>query len=144
VLNAAPGAKKLTSSQGLRKPITYPDKVSVSITGVRYVRDQREGRGSVKGQLKTIFTLKFVNGSSKPLNLDKVKVVVRYGPKRKTASPTSYANINDFYGTVAPGSSKSASYVFELPYPEGYKNVVLGVTFDPNRKAALFAGSLKP
>jgi hypothetical protein len=141
--NAAPGSKDLGASDGLRKPVTYSDKVTVKISGIRYVRNTADGPGSIKGRVLTIFTLAFSNGSGKPLNLDQVRVVAKYGPKKTEARPTSYANINDFYGTVEPGKDKKASYAFDIP-PAGYKAVAVGVKFDAQHKVALFAGSLHP
>ncbi|WP_067455965.1 hypothetical protein [Actinomadura macra] len=141
--NAAPGALDLKSSTGLRKPVTYNDKITVKIGGIRYVKNKADGPGQIAGRVVTIFTLSFTNGSAKPLDLNQVRVVAKYGPRRAEAKPTSYANINDFYGTVPPGQGKKASYAFEIP-PAGYKSVVLGVKFDAQHKAALFAGALRP
>ncbi|MFF5260772.1 hypothetical protein ACFY4C_17675 [Actinomadura viridis] len=142
VVTNAPGSKAFDTTTGLRKPITYEDKVTVVVSDIRYVRNTEKGPGEMTGKLLTIFTLKFTNGSAQPLDLNKVKVVARYGSGRTQASPTSYANLNDFYGTVAPGRSRSASYAFDLPR-SGYGSVVLGVNFDEKRKTAVFAGSLK-
>ncbi|WP_395104406.1 hypothetical protein [Actinomadura sp. SCN-SB] len=139
---AAPGAVAFKDMTGLRKPVTYPDKITVAITDIRYAKNQAMGPGEITGRNLTIFTLRFTNGSAQPLDLNKVQVVARYGKARTQASPTSYANINDFYGTVAPGQSRSASYAFDLP-PEGYGAVVLGVAFDDKHKTAVFAGSLQ-
>lgn len=138
--NAAPGSLAL-KSKGLSKPVVYNDKVTVAISDTRYVRNKEQGPGEMTGRVLTIFTLRFSNGSAQPLDLNKVRVVARYGPKKAQASPTSYANINDFYGTVAPGGKRSASYAFDLP-ATGYRAVVLGVGFDAKHKTALFAGSL--
>jgi hypothetical protein len=143
-LNDVPEAKGLKGSDGLRRPVTYSDKVTVSIATIRYVKDTATGRGVIKGRVKTIFTLKFVNGSARALDLNAVRVVAKYGPSRRTAEPVSHGDINDFFGSVAPGKSRSASYAFDLPYPDGYKNVWLGVRFDAEHKTAVFAGSLKP
>lgn len=140
--NAAPGSLSLKSSGGLRKPVTYNDKISVRISDIRYVKNKASGPGEITGRVLTIFTLRFSNGSPKPLDLNKVRVVAKYGPKKAEARPTSYADINDFYGTVEAGKQKSASYAFDLP-STGYKSVVIGVKFDDQHKAALFAGSLK-
>ncbi|MEW2359032.1 hypothetical protein [Spirillospora sp. NPDC029432] len=140
---AAPGSKTFGSTTaGLRKPVTYDDKITVAINDIRYVKNQAKGPGELTGNTLTIFTLRFTNGSGQPLDLNKVKVVAKYGSARTEASPTSYADFNDFHGTVAPGAHRSASYAFDLP-PEGYKNVVLGVNFDDKHKTAVFAGSLK-
>jgi hypothetical protein len=140
--NAAPGSLDLKSSEGLRKPVVYNDKISVRISGIRYVKNKAKGPGELTGRVLTIFTLRFTNGSAQPLDLNKVRVVARYGPSKAEARPTSYADINDFYGTVAAGGQKSASYAFDLP-SSGYKSVVIGVKFDDQHKTALFTGSLQ-
>ncbi|MBO2460089.1 hypothetical protein [Actinomadura violacea] len=139
--NAAPGSAALKSSGGLRKPFTYDDKVTVAISGIRYVKNKDQGPGELTGKVLTIFTLKFTNGSGKPLDLNKVQVTAVYGAKKTRAQHTSYANLNDFYGTVPAGGSKAASYAFDLP-STGYKSVMVGVKFDAQHKTALFAGAL--
>lgn len=140
--NAAPGAQSLRLSQGLRKPVTYDDKITVQVTGIRKVRNQNKGPGEMTGRVLTIFTLRFTNGSPRPLDLNQVRVVARYGPRNTEASPTSYANLNDFYGTVAPGKTRSASYAFDLP-SSGYGKVTLGVKFSDTHKVALFTGAIE-
>jgi hypothetical protein len=141
---SAPGSVPLKQAgSGLRRPVTYDDKVSVAITDTRHVRNQAKGPGEITGKSLTIFTLRFSNGTSAPLDLNKVRVVARYGPQKTQASPTSYADLNDFYGTVAPGKTKAASYAFDIP-PTGYKAVTIGVDFDARRRTALFAGALRP
>ncbi|MEU5880181.1 hypothetical protein [Spirillospora sp. NPDC047279] len=140
---SAPGSTAVDSTTSLRKPVTYNDKISVKISDIRHVTNKAKGPGELTGNTITIFTLRFTNGSGQPLDLNKVRVVARYGAGKKQASPTSYADINDFYGTVAAGQSKSASYAFDLP-AEGYKAVSLGVKFSDTHKTALFVGSLKP
>ncbi|GAA4092975.1 hypothetical protein [Actinomadura miaoliensis] len=140
--NAAPGAQSMRLSQGLRKPVTYDDKITVQVTGIRKVRNQNKGPGEMTGRTLTIFTLRFTNGSPRPLDLNQVRVVARYGAKGTQASPTSYANLNDFYGTVAPGKTRSASYAFDLP-STGYGKVVLGVKFSETHKVALFTGAIE-
>jgi hypothetical protein len=139
--NAAPGSAALKSSGGLRKPVTYDDKISVAISNIRYVKNKDQGPGELTGKVLTIFTLKFTNGSGKPLDLNKVQVTAVYGAKKTRAQHTSYANLNDFYGTVPAGGAKSASYAFDLP-STGYKSVMVGVKFDAQHKTALFAGAL--
>ncbi|WP_067483429.1 hypothetical protein [Actinomadura hibisca] len=137
-----PGSTALKSSTGLRKPVTYPDKISVAVAGVRSVRNKAKGPGEITGKSLTIFTLRFTNGSGAPLDLNQVRVVARYGAKKAQASPTSYGNLNDFYGTVEPGKSRSASYAFDLP-SAGYKQVVLGVRFSAKHHTAVFAGAVQ-
>lgn len=140
--NAAPGAKSMRLSQGLRKPVTYDDKITVQVTSIRTVRNSKTGPGEMTGRTLTIFTLRFTNGSSRTLDLNQVRVVARYGAKGTQASPTSYANLNDFYGTVAPGKARSASYAFDLP-TSGYGKVTLGVKFSETHKVAVFTGAIE-
>jgi hypothetical protein len=137
-----PGAKKLKVSTSLRKKVTYPDAVSVSITDVKRVKVTDQGRGSIKGQELAIFTVKFDNGSAKPLDLNKTLVTALYG-KRKTAKPTYYADLNDFYGEVAPKGTRSAAYAFAIPVTE-YKKVALQIKFGTGYKLAEWIGSLEP
>lgn len=139
---AAPGSKSFGTMKGLRKPVTYEDKITVAVHDIRYVKNKAKGPGELTGNTLTLFTLRFTNGSSQPLDLNKVRVVAKYGKSRTEATPTSYADFNDFHGKVAPGAHKSAAYAFDLP-PEGYGNVILGVNFDDEHKTAVFAGSLK-
>lgn len=138
----APGSQSLKSSTGLRKPVTYSDKVTVRVSDIRYVQNKKKGPGELTGKTLTIFTLRFTNGSGKALDLNKVRVTAAYGPKRTQASPTSYANLNDFYGVVAAGKTRSASYAFDLP-STGYKAVVVSVSFDSQHKTAVFTGTLR-
>jgi hypothetical protein len=140
-ITGAPGSSSFTNLVGLREPVTYPDKITVEIADIRYVTNKAKGPGELTGRTLTIFTLRFTNGSAQPLDLNKVRVVARYGKAKREASPTSYANLNDFYGTVAPGAKKSASYAFDLP-ESGYSAVTLGVKFSETHKTAVFAGSL--
>jgi hypothetical protein len=65
-----------------------------------------------------------------------------YGPHKTTATRTYYANLNDFYGTIAPGQARSASYAFTLP-ATGYKSVTLRVRLDAKHPVTSFAGSLR-
>jgi hypothetical protein len=137
-----PGAKKLKVSTSLRKKVTYPDAVSVSITEFKRVKVTEEGRGIIKGQELAIFTVRFDNGSAKPLDLNKTLVTALYG-KQKSAKPTYYADLNDFYGEVAPRGTKSAAYAFAIPVKE-YKKVTLQIKFGTGYKIAKWVGSLEP
>ncbi|GAA2422058.1 hypothetical protein GCM10010191_37150 [Actinomadura vinacea] len=139
---SAPGAQAFSSMTGLRKPVTYNDKISVAITDIKYVKNKAKGPGEMTGKTLTIFTLRFTNGSGQPLDLNKVRVLAQYGKSRAQASPTSYADLNDFYGTVAAGKQRTASYAFDLP-TAGFGTVVLNVAFSDKHKTAVFAGSLK-
>jgi hypothetical protein len=136
-----PGSKGLRSSVGFRKKVKYNDQVTVSIAAIKSAKVKDIGPGSIKGQVITIFTVRFDNASAQPLNLDQVKVIAVYGPSHKAASKTYYGNLNDFYGTVAAGQTRSASYAFTVP-AAGYKSVTLRVQLDPKHPVTSFVGSL--
>jgi hypothetical protein len=136
-----PGAKGLRTSVGFRKKVTYKDRVVVSIAGIKSAKVKDIGPGSIKGQVITIFTVRFANATAQPLNLDQVKVSAVYGPRKSQAIRTYYGNLNDFYGTVAAGQTKSASYAFTVP-SSGYKSVTLRVQLDAKHPVTSFTGSL--
>lgn len=137
-----PGAKGLGSSAGFHKKVEYKDQVTVSIVSIKSAKVKDIGPGSINGQVLTIFTVHFANASGQPLNLDHVKVDAVYGPHKSTATRTYYGNLNDFYGTVAAGQSRSASYAFTVP-SAGYKSVTLRVQLDPKHPVTTFTGALR-
>jgi hypothetical protein len=136
-----PGSKGLSTSAGFNKKVKYPDQVTVSVAAIKSAKVKDIGPGSIKDQVITIFTVNFNNESGQPLNLDQVKVNAVYGPGKKDATRTYYGNINDFYGTIAAGQARSASYAFTVP-ASGYKAVTLGVRLDAKHPTTTFTGSL--
>jgi hypothetical protein len=136
-----PGSKGLRASVGFHKKVTYKDQVVVSIAAIKSARVKDIGPGAIKGQVITIFTVHFANASAQPLNLDQVKVSAVYGPHKLDATRTYYGNLNDFYGSVAAGQSRSASYAFTVP-ATGYKAVTLRVQLDPKHPVTMFTGAL--
>jgi hypothetical protein len=137
-----PGATPLTASTGLRKTVEYDDTITVKLTKIEGYEVKEEGPGIVKGQRITIFTLTLTNGSSKPLDLNNVKVTATYGDQERQAEPSYFGNLNDFFGTVKPSDSRSAAYGFVLP-ESGYDDLALRVKFDNEHSTAVFVGSLQ-
>ncbi|MEO5877980.1 MAG: hypothetical protein ABIS86_01965 [Streptosporangiaceae bacterium] len=137
-----PGAKDLKVSSSMQKKVTYPDQVSVSITDVKRVKVPDKGPGIIQGQVLAIFTVRFDNGSAKPLDLNRTLVTALYGEHR-SAKPTYYADLNDIYGEVAPQGTRSAGYAFAIPVQE-YKKVALRIKFGTGYKIAEWVGSLRP
>jgi hypothetical protein len=137
-----PGATPLTASTGLRKTVEYNDQITVKLTKVEGYEVKEEGPGIIKGQQITIFTLTFTNGSTKLLDLNNVKVTATYGGQERQAEPSYFGNLNDFFGTVKPGDSRSAAYGFVLP-ESGYDDLALRVKFDDEHSTAVFVGSLQ-
>ncbi|MDX6738504.1 hypothetical protein [Actinocorallia sp. A-T 12471] len=136
-----PSAAPLKPAPALTKKVEFADGVSVRITEVRRVTNEDDGPGSIKGQVLTIFTVRFDNGSDKALNLDGTRVKALYG-KDQEADPTYYADLNDFFGEVAPKGNKTAAYAFVIPV-DHYEKVKLRVDFGVDQKTAEWSGSLK-
>ncbi|GAB3669823.1 hypothetical protein GCM10027589_38010 [Actinocorallia lasiicapitis] len=139
---AVPGAKKVEGSPSLKKPVSYPDGIEVRITKIRKIVNSEDGPGNVKGQVITVFTLRFTNRSGQPLDLDGTRIVAAYGAGKKKASPSYPAEVNDFFGEVAPQGVREASYAFVIPVAK-YGKVSLNATFGTGHKAARWSGSLK-
>jgi hypothetical protein len=137
-----PGATALTASTGLRKAVEYDDRITVKLAKIQGYEVKEEGPGIIKGQQITIFTLTFTNGSTKPLDLNNVKVTATYGDQERQAEPSYFGNLNDFFGTVKPSDSRSAAYGFVLP-ESGYDDLALRVKFDNEHSTAVFVGSLQ-
>lgn len=135
-----PTPETVKTAPALRKPLTFEDKVTVSIAGIKRTTVKATGPGSVAGQV-TQFTLVFTNGSPKPLDLNTVQVLATYGAQRTEVSPAYVGKADDFAGVVAPGAKKSAVYGFEVP-PEGEKKVTVSVTFEGKRRMAVFTGPI--
>jgi hypothetical protein len=127
---------------GLQGSVSYDDKITVSIVKVEGAEVQGRGPGIISGQHITVFTLKFTNGSTKPLDLNQVRVSLRYGNDKISAEPSYYGNLNDFFGAVSPGRSRSAGYGFILP-DSRVTDVRIRVKFDSKHSAALFVGAIE-
>jgi hypothetical protein len=140
--DVVPGSTTMKASVGLSKKVTYPDKITVAITAIKHAVDKDVGPGAISGKPITIFTLRFTNGSGKPLNLNAVQVTAEYGSGHAEASPVYTSNLNDFSGTVQPSAEKSSSYAFALP-KSGLGDVTIRVRFDSTHATAVFAGSLR-
>lgn len=139
--DVVPGSTAMKASVGLHRAVTYPDKITVSITAIKHAVDKDIGPGALSGKPITIFTLRFMNGSGKPLNLNAVQVTAAYGSSHAKAAPVYTSNLNDFSGTVQPGAQKSTSYAFDIP-KSGLGDVTIRVRFDSTHTTAVFAGSL--
>lgn len=121
-------------------PVKYPDGVSVVVTKIARGTEQGQGPGVFKGRPHTAFTLTLTNGTARPLDLTQVVVTTTYGTPPEVAAPV-YEDpaAADFSGTVAPGGTATATYVFAVP-PAQARTAVTTVDFDDTHAAATFTG----
>jgi hypothetical protein len=136
-----PGATPLKADSGLQRSVSYDDKITVSIVKVEGAEVQGQGPGIISGQHIAVFTLKFTNGSTKPLDLNRVRLNLRYGDNQTSAEPSYYGNLNDFFGAISPGQSKLAGYGFILP-DRRITDVRIQVKFNSKHSAAVFVGAI--
>jgi hypothetical protein len=135
---------KVTANRGgfsAATPVNFPDGVSVKVDKVAQGVEQGEGPGVFRGRPHSAFTLSLTNGSTGPIDLTQVVVTTTYGSPAKLASPVyGVAAAADFTGTVAPGATATATYVFAIP-PGQAKSTVMTVDFDDVHAAATLTGS---
>lgn len=121
-------------------PVNFPDGVSVRVDKVARGTEQGEGPGVFRGRPHTAFTLSLTNGSTSPIDLTQVVVTATYGSPPRLASPVyEGAAAADFTGTVAPGATASATYLFAIP-PGQARSAVMTVDFADSYAAATFTG----
>ncbi len=123
--------------------VRYPDGVSVTVDRITRTVEQGSGAGAFPGRPLTTLGLAMTNGSTQPLNLSQVVVTTAYGERPRTAAPVyGTADATDFAGTLAPGSTARATYVFAIP-PGPAKKVSTWVDFDSTHDAASFTGAVQ-
>lgn len=122
-------------------PARYPDGVSLTVDQVKHGVETDVGPGAFPGRHYTAMSLSLRNRSMHPINVNQVVVTASYGSPARIASPVYEGGAaRDFAGTVQPGGSASATYVFAIP-PGGGKRVVVVVDFDSTHVSARFTGT---
>jgi len=121
-------------------PAKFPDGVSLRVDKIARGVEQGEGPGVFKGRPNTALTLSLTNQSAQPIDLTQVVVTTTYGSPPRVASPVyEDPTAADFTGTVAPGATATATYIFAIP-PGQARSAVTTVDFDDVHVAAKFTG----
>jgi hypothetical protein len=122
-------------------PVKYPDGLTFEVTAIHQGRVTGHGRGVIVGP-KTSFDLRFVNGSSKPVDLTAVVPTTEFGSPARTARPVDDDHTRDFGVVVAPGHQATATYAFSIPVSE-LGDVTVYLDFDGQHYAATFHGAAR-
>ena len=123
--------------------VRYADGVSVTVERITRTVEQGSGAGAFPGRPLTALVLAMTNGSPQPLDLSQVVVTTTYDERPHTATPVySTADATDFTGTLAPGGTARATYVFAIP-PGQAKKVSTWVDVDSTHAAANFTGAVQ-
>lgn len=125
-----------------QKSVTYSTGVVLTITSIKQSKETGQGPGVFEGAPITQVTVKFTNGSKSTINLEQVVVQMTYGSPARVASPVYNTSAVDFSGSVRPGASQTATYIFSIP-SAGLKHSTMTVDFDGTYAAADFTGSVQ-
>lgn len=138
-----PAADRIKATpESYTKPVRYTDGLTVSVTAIKQQTVTQVGPGAITGEPMTVFTVRFTNGTSTPVNLNQVVVSAYSGADQASAPPVYEGAMNDFSGTLAPGSSQSAVYAFSIPV-RNLGTATLAIDFDGRHTVAVFTGSAR-
>jgi hypothetical protein len=128
--------------QAFDKPLVYDDGLKLEIVEITQGTVEEQGPGVFTGDPKTTLEIKLSNDSEKAIDLNQVVVSATYGKPARIARPTYGESARDFYGSVEPGDSADAAYVFSVP-TKHLSNVTMTMDFDGTHAAATFRGAAK-
>lgn len=118
---------------GLDGTVSYSDGVEVRLVSDETRTIDETGAGAITGQLARTITVELTNGSSRPLDLNRVDVTLQVGGTN--ADPYPAGDAQTFAGTAKPGATATGTYAFLVP--SGDTNTVT-VDFDDQYEAAVF------
>lgn len=135
---------KATSVSSFDAAVKWKDGIRLQVVGVEQGVTNGVGAGSSQGAPMTSFELKLTNSSTKPVELSAVVLTAVYGGKSKLVAQPVYAQAgaSDFSGTVAPGKSATATYVYTIPTKQ-LGAVSLFVDLDGRHAIGSFTGSAR-
>ena len=124
---------------GLDQQAAVGDGVSASLVALDAVQGTAHGPGNIAGPALRV-TVRMVNGTSAPIELDGVSIELTYGRADAPASPLDDPSAAPFTGTLAPGGSAEGTYVFTVP--EDQRQVVtVAVGYRAGAPFMVFTGS---
>jgi hypothetical protein len=139
-----PGQRITARSAAFDRPVRWHDGVRLQVVEISHGVTDGIGAGATQGAPMTTFALKLTNGSTKPLNASSVVLTTVYGGTSRLVAQPVYgqAGAADFSGTIAPGSTGSATYVFSIPTKQ-LGSVSLFVDLDAHHAVGSFHGSVR-
>lgn len=116
-------------------------RVLVDITSVTAVKTAGQGPGEIAGQPAIAVTLAIRDDTRAALDLGQVSVTAAYGPTATPAVGSSGTPAKPFVGTLRPGSTSSAVFVFRVPIAQRGR-VDLSVDYLAGAPVVLFRGRI--
>lgn len=121
-------------------PVSYPDGLSLKVTGIAQETVVGKGPGTQTGAPMTRLTLSLHNGTSHDIALTQVVVTAVYGKAPGQLAPPVYTGeVRDFSGVAKPNTDVTAIYAFSIPATE-LGNVLLTIDLDGVHALATFHG----
>jgi hypothetical protein len=114
-------------------------EVDVSLVGIDAIQGQATAPGDVAGPALRV-TVRLVNGTQDPLDLLGASVGLTYGADAVPASPLGDPSAATFSGTLEPGGTADAVYVFRVP-ADARDAVTVSVGYQPGAPYAVFTGA---
>jgi hypothetical protein len=142
VLAAAPGLPPNMAPVGLGAPSRYGDGVSVRLLQVQRVDARATRPGEISGPAVAV-RVQITDGGGDAVSLDTVAVNVYAGPQAVPCVVIHDGATQPLHGSLAAGSSESATYVFRLPASEhGDITVTVAHGVGADGRTAVFSGSI--
>lgn len=132
------------SSATFAAPVRWRDGLKLAVLDIKQGVTNGVGAGASQGAPTTTFTLKLTNGSAKPVDVSSVVLTTVFGGKSKLIAQPVYGQggASDFSGTLAPGKSTTATYIYSIPTKQ-LGAVSLTVDLDGRHGLASFSGSAR-
>lgn len=122
--------------------VTYPDGLTVAITGISHAEIADRGPGAMTGERYTLFEVEVTNDSGRAVEANQVVVALTYGSPARVANPVYVAGQTlDLSGRIEPGASATADYAFAIP-TQGLGEVTLSLDIDGAHGLAVFNGQV--
>lgn len=116
------------------------DEVTVSLASMEAIDGQATGPGDIAGPALRV-TVRIENGSGAVIDLGGVTVNLGYGTDPTPATPLGDPSAEPFTGSLAPGRSATAVYVFGVP-PSERGSVLVEVSHRPGAVRVVFTGAV--
>lgn len=140
VLAGAPGMPKNLAPVALGKPSSFGNGVTTSLVSVKRVTVTGHRPGEISGTGLAV-TVQFTNGGTAPVSLNTAAVNTFTGAVGAPATPVHGVATRPLQGTLAPGRSQSATYVFAAP-EAGLGDVTVTVAWLAGSATAVFNGAV--
>lgn len=122
----------------LDAPAAFATGVTARLTAVESVQGEARGPGEVAGPAVRV-AVELTNATGAPVGLDATVVNVYAGAELVPGEPLSGPGVSPLTGTLAPGATTTARYVFAVR-PELRGRLQVTVSYDPAVTTVLFEG----